>query len=46
LELAGVLGLDFITAADADGIAASIGPVKAALSRVDALPGEPSLRDY
>jgi aspartyl-tRNA(Asn)/glutamyl-tRNA(Gln) amidotransferase subunit A len=47
LEAARLLGLAYIQEADAGGIAASIGPIKAALARAaDARPGEPSLRNY
>jgi aspartyl-tRNA(Asn)/glutamyl-tRNA(Gln) amidotransferase subunit A len=42
LDATRVLGLTYITESDANGIAASIGPIKAALSRADA----PSVQTY
>jgi aspartyl-tRNA(Asn)/glutamyl-tRNA(Gln) amidotransferase subunit A len=47
LDAARLLGLTYLSEADAEGIGASIGPIKATLARAsDARPGEPSLLNY
>jgi hypothetical protein len=47
LDAARLLGLTYLSEADAQGIGASIGPIKATLARAsDARPGEPSLLNY